>query len=84
MRKLHRTLSQEVGKKKKKGENADAELAEVARLKKELEDVEASGEAKKNELDAKLNLIGNIVHESVPISKNEVKRVCIWTNGTKY
>jgi seryl-tRNA synthetase len=47
-------------------------LAKKIALEKEKKELEAAAEAKEKELNAKVGTIGNIVHDSVPVSNNEV------------
>jgi seryl-tRNA synthetase len=62
---------------KQKKENAKEEVQELraqvdaANLK--LKDVKPRRKEKEAELQKKLNAVGNIVHESVPVSKDEVR-----------
>jgi len=45
-----------------------------AELEKEKKDLIASAAEKEKALKAKVKTIGNVVHESVPVSNNEVSR----------
>jgi seryl-tRNA synthetase len=47
-------------------------LAKKIALEKEKKELEAAADAKEKELNAKVGTIGNIVHDSVPVSNNEV------------
>ena len=66
---------------KQKKENAQEEAKslkeQVEAAKEKLKDVKPALALKKAELAKKLNLVGNIVHESVPVSKDEVKFVVL-------
>jgi seryl-tRNA synthetase len=73
VKKAQRNLSKEIGAlyKAKKTEEGDALKPKMAQLKKEEEEAEEKCKAVKELLDKKLNLVGNLVHESVPVSKDE-------------
>jgi seryl-tRNA synthetase len=64
-------LSKLVGQRKAKGEDAQAELAEVAALKDELERSAARLDALQPELQALLQAIPNLPHPSVPVGADE-------------
>jgi len=70
-RKSIAAISKVVGQKKKAGENADAEIAESLKLAGKLKELEELEDQKKRAVDAKLYLVGNLVHQSVPVSNNE-------------
>lgn len=53
-------------------ENADDLLTRKKDMEKEQKEVESLGEQKDELLQKKLKTIGNYVHDSVPISDNEV------------
>ena len=53
-------------------ENADDLLQKKADMGKEQKELEVLGEQKDEALQKKLKSIGNYVHDSVPISDNEV------------
>lgn len=44
-------------------------------MKKEIQDSEAAAVEAENERDASLKLIGNLVHDSVPVSDDEVRNL---------
>jgi len=73
LKKEQRNISKEIGAlyKAKKDQEADVLKVKKAELNKEEEESEIKCQATKEELDKKLNLIGNIVHESVPVSDQE-------------
>jgi len=79
VKKDQRALSKEIGTlyKAKKTEEADAMKPKMAELKKAEEDTENACKACKEQLDKKLNLIGNLVHESVPVSKDEAQNAIV-------
>ena len=62
----------EIGAKKKAKEDATALLEERATLEKEKKALEDSAAEKEAILLRKVKTIGNYVHESVPVSDNEV------------
>ena len=66
-------VQKEIGAKMKNKEPADELLAKKADLTKARDEVKAQMDAKEQERDAKLILIGNLVHDSVPVSNNEVR-----------
>jgi len=71
LRKDFSALSAEIGKKKKAKEDATELMAKVPALKQQISQVEAELDQKKVDLDKVLVSIGNIVHDSVPVSDNE-------------
>lgn len=73
VKKEQRNLSKEIGAlyKAKKTAEGDALKPKMADLKRQQEEAEQRCKTVKDELDKKLNLVGNIVHESVPVSKDE-------------
>lgn len=79
VKKAQRNLSKEIGAlyKAKKTEEADAMKPKMADLKKAEEDTENACKVIKEQLDKKLNLIGNLVHESVPVSKDEAHNAVV-------
>jgi len=75
-------LSKDIGAKKKAKENADDLMAEVAKTKTELVKKEESLKTLKAQVNQRLRLVGNIVHESVPVSRDEKDNVISKTWGT--
>jgi seryl-tRNA synthetase len=55
-----------------KKENADDKIAQKAVIEAEIIESVKVSDALEKERDTKLKLIGNIVHDSVPVSNNEV------------
>lgn len=53
-------------------EDASEEMAVVKGVDEKIKAASEGVEKKKEEVDSKLRLIGNIVHDSVPDSNNEV------------
>ncbi|KAI2473769.1 seryl-tRNA synthetase [Annulohypoxylon bovei var. microspora] len=68
-------VNKQIGAKKKAKENADEFLQQRADLDKEKKALLDSAAQKDIALKAKINTIGNIVHDSVPISDNEDNNV---------
>ncbi|KAK4203677.1 hypothetical protein QBC40DRAFT_274231 [Triangularia verruculosa] len=64
-------VQKQIGPKKKAKEDVTELLAKKAELEKEKKDMLAQAAEKQQILTAKLKTIGNIVHESVPVSNNE-------------
>ena len=60
-----------VGAKKKAGEDATNEIAEVAAIKSAIAEAEEKEKLLADERDAILFEIGNLVHDSVPVSDDE-------------
>jgi seryl-tRNA synthetase len=58
--------------KKQAKEDASELLAKKIQLEAEKKELEAIADAKEKEMNKKLGTIGNIVHNSVPVSDNEV------------
>ncbi|KAF8544253.1 hypothetical protein BDD12DRAFT_816393 [Trichophaea hybrida] len=74
-------VQKEIGLKKKAKQDASELLAKKAQLEVEKKELEAIADAKEKEMNKKLGTIGNIVHDSVPISDNEDNNELIrtWT-----
>eukprot|EP01113_Clastostelium_recurvatum_P004151 TRINITY_DN1182_c0_g1_i1.p1 TRINITY_DN1182_c0_g1~~TRINITY_DN1182_c0_g1_i1.p1 ORF type:complete len:456 (+),score=171.07 TRINITY_DN1182_c0_g1_i1:92-1459(+) len=65
-------VNKEIGMKKKNKEEVPAELIEKAQaIDKEIEVLKQVEKTSEKEVENKLKSIGNIVHESVPVSDNE-------------
>ncbi len=64
-------LMQQIGAKKRAGEDCAALLTEVATVKQAKLAKEQQRDATEQQVAAKLRLVGNLVHESVPVSKSE-------------
>src|SRR5574337_1053423 len=67
--------SREIGQRKAKGESADALMAQVAALKGELDDCATRLDALQAELQALLQAVPNLPHESVPGGADETGNV---------
>ncbi len=74
-------LSRQVGEAKRKGGDADALMAEVVRLKGELETREAEERKLADELDALLAMLPNIPTADVPVGADETANKEIRRNG---
>jgi seryl-tRNA synthetase len=64
-------VSRQIGQLKAKGEPADAAMAQVARIKQELEQSAARLEQIQPEMQALLLAVPNLPHESVPVGADE-------------
>lgn len=64
-------LSKQIGQKKSKGEDAAAEMAEVARSKDQQAEAEAAGKAASDELDTLLASLPNLPADDVPDGADE-------------
>lgn len=64
-------VQKEIGKLKKAKQDADHLLKEKADLEKEKKQVEEEATEKEKARDKKCKMIGNYVHESVPLNDNE-------------
>jgi hypothetical protein len=56
-----------------KKENADDKIAIKTQMEADIVESGKASDALEAERDKKLKLIGNLVHDSVPVSKNEVR-----------
>jgi seryl-tRNA synthetase len=70
-RKALNVLQKEIGELKKKKENADDKIAIKTQMEADIVESGKASDALEAERDKKLKLIGNLVHDSVPVSKNE-------------
>ncbi len=78
------STSKQIGALKSQGKHAEAEqaMAEVARIKTELEQTAAAYETVQTELDNWLMTLPNLPHESVPVGQNENDNVEVRKVGT--
>ena len=74
-------LSKAIGAKKKAKEPADELMAEVATVKKDLEVAELAQKTLDAQRTLALRKVGNIVHSSVPVAKDEAANVIHKTWG---
>jgi seryl-tRNA synthetase len=65
-------VQKQIGQKKKAKENADDLMVQKVELEKEKKGLIESAAEKDITLRKKINTIGNIVHESVPVNNDEV------------
>ncbi|PYH40688.1 serine--tRNA ligase SES1 [Aspergillus saccharolyticus JOP 1030-1] len=72
-------LQKEIGKLKKNKEDASSLMEQKASLEQRKKDAEELAVKKELHRDQKIRTIGNIVHESVPISNNEDNNVVVRT-----
>ena len=79
---LRNTLSKQIGMLKGKGEDASGVMAEVAKLKAELEASEARLNTLLPQMEAIVAAIPNLPHESVPVGKDETANVELKRWGT--
>ncbi len=75
-------LSKQIGMAKKNGENADALMAEAAKIPAELSELEGRLEEIRTKLNDMLLRIPNLPHESVPTGKDETENVEMRRWGT--
>uniref|UniRef100_A0A0E0KA36 serine--tRNA ligase n=1 Tax=Oryza punctata TaxID=4537 RepID=A0A0E0KA36_ORYPU len=75
--------SKEIGKLKAKKEDASALIQSTEEIKKRLAAKETEVQEAKGTLDAKLVTIGNVVHESVPVSDDEANNLIVRTWGER-
>ena len=77
-------LSKQIGQLKAKGEPADAQMEQVARIKAELEQSAARLDQIQPEMQALLLAVPNLPHESVPVGGDESANVEVrrwgWTS----
>lgn len=64
-------ISEQIGKKKKQGESAEAEMTQVQKIKENIKSLEESFDKTKAQLDQLLLHLPNKLHLSVPVGKNE-------------
>ncbi len=76
-------LSEEIGKRKRTGEDASALLDRVPELKDQIERQEREAEAEEIELRTILQGIPNLPHDSVPMGKSEAENVEVRSWGVK-
>ncbi len=61
-----------------KKENADDKIAQKSAMEIEITEAGKASDALEALRDRKLKLIGNLVHDSVPVSKNEVRAAIVY------
>jgi len=78
-----RQLSQQIGQAKRKGESADAMMAEVAALEDSLKRSEAEAAALDSELTRRLEVLPNLPFDDVPNGADETANVEIRRHGSQ-
>ncbi|GBD89434.1 serine--tRNA ligase [bacterium BMS3Abin04] len=68
-------VSQEIGKLKKAGENADDIIAEMKTVSDEIKNMDDSLKEVESKLNTLLSWVPNLPHSSVPVGANEVSNV---------
>ncbi|KAM3146418.1 hypothetical protein pb186bvf_001387 [Paramecium bursaria] len=84
LRKEFNQVNGEIAKKKKESKGQDKCEQEVEQIKKiqaNIQEAEKATAESKLVLDQKLNKIGNLVHDSVPVFKDEKDNVTSWQWG---
>ncbi len=76
-------ISREIGKIKKAGGDAAALLSEAAKIPLQIETKEVEQQHIKDEIDYYLKRLPNILHESVPVGKDETNNVVVGEFGKK-
>ena len=74
-------MAQEVGQLKKNGEDASTQIAQMQDLKAKIEEHDAQVQQFREQIDKKIMLIPNILHESVPVGEDDQKNVEVKTWG---
>lgn len=85
LRKEHGKIMKTVGDKKKASKGADAceeEIKQAQELQKNIEKAEEESNTIRDKLDGMLSKCGNIVEDSVPVSKDEAQNAVVRTWGT--
>lgn len=79
------TVSREIGELMRGGQKDEARerIAETGRLKDQIKDLEEQARAAEASLDALLQEIPNIPHESVPVGRSEDDNVVVHEEGAK-
>jgi seryl-tRNA synthetase len=79
-------ISQEIAKLKKEGKDSSAKLKEAEKIPEEIRKIEEETIALKEKIDSALMRLPNILHESVPIGKDESDNVEIrrWGKPPKF
>ncbi|XP_050892933.1 serine--tRNA ligase isoform X2 [Lathyrus oleraceus] len=83
LRKEFNKYNKEVSKLKRAGEDATKLIAESEVIKKSIADKEVEALEALNSLNTKLETIGNLIHDSVPISNDEANNAVVRTWGEK-
>lgn len=83
LRKEFNKINTEVSKLKRGGEDATDFIAKSEEIKKKIAEKEVEAQETLNLLNSKLETIGNLVHDSVPISNDEANNLVVRTWGEK-
>jgi len=76
-------LTAQVAAMKKKGEPIEEKLKEVRGIPKEIDDLEAKSAERHTRLNSILMSMPNMLHESVPVGKDETQSVVVRSGGKK-
>jgi len=82
LRQRRNTIAREINAAKKAGQNASALMAEAAALPQKIKDCDAEQEEIKNATRSYLMRLPNILHESVPVGKDDTENVEFKRIGT--
>ncbi|KAH0672195.1 hypothetical protein KY284_023282 [Solanum tuberosum] len=83
LRKDFKKISREVARLKNSGEDASQNIKDTANNKQQIEKKEAEVQEVRAALYSKMEIIGNLVHDSVPISNDEANNVIVRSWGEK-
>ncbi|WMV28801.1 hypothetical protein MTR67_022186 [Solanum verrucosum] len=83
LRKDFKKISKEVARLKNSGEDASQNIKDTAKNKQQIEKKEAEVQEVRATLYSKMEIIGNLVHDSVPISNDEANNVIVRSWGEK-
>ncbi|KAK4715850.1 hypothetical protein R3W88_014188 [Solanum pinnatisectum] len=83
LRKDFKKISKEVARLKNSGEDASQNIKDTAKNKQQIEKKEAEVQEVRASLYSKMEIIGNLVHDSVPISNDEANNVIVRSWGKK-
>ncbi|XP_015073090.1 serine--tRNA ligase-like isoform X1 [Solanum pennellii] len=83
LRKDFKKITKEIGKLKNCGEDASQKIEDAAEKKLLIEKKEIQVQEARTTLYSKLEIIGNLVHDSVPVSNDEANNVIVRTWGDK-
>jgi len=75
-------LNKQIGEKKKNKEDASELLTQQVPIEKEIKQLEEQCVEVEKRRDSTLIRIGNLVHESVPVSNDETNNAVVHTHGT--
>lgn len=81
LRKRRNVITEEIGKLKKEGKDASKRVKEAKRIPEEIKKLEAQVEERKEKVNYILFRLPNLLHESVPIGKDESANVVVRVVG---